>query len=163
LITFISATSQITVNVPPALGNCSAPTNGIVTSVTTAPALTAMIAAVTCPRSLTSGGRSKTSSSAPTNAIRTAPAISPSVSTWLVAPPEWGVSGSRIECGIQIAAQISTAARIARPPSSGVSRAARPRSRGASTAPINRASRAASGVNTAVIAPATTNARTACQ
>ena len=39
LTTFISPTSQITVSTPPALGNCSAPTNGIVTSVTTAPRL----------------------------------------------------------------------------------------------------------------------------
>ncbi len=47
LTTFISATSQITVSTGPACGNWWAPRNGIVTSVTIAPALTAMTAAAT--------------------------------------------------------------------------------------------------------------------
>ena len=40
--TFISPTSQITVSAPPVFGNWSVPMNGIVTSVTTAPASTAI-------------------------------------------------------------------------------------------------------------------------
>ena len=50
--TFIIPTSQITVSTPPVFGNESVPTNGIVTSVTTAPPLTAITAATTWPRSL---------------------------------------------------------------------------------------------------------------
>ena len=122
-----------------------------------------MIAAVTCPSNLITGGRSNTSSSAPTAAISTAPAIRPSVSTWVAAPPECGVNGSRIDRGIQIAAQISTAARIASPPSSGVSRAPSPRSRGRSTAPIDFANLAANGVSTAAITNAATNASAASE
>ena len=40
--TFIRPTSQITVSTPPVFGSWSVPTNGIVTSVTTAPASTAI-------------------------------------------------------------------------------------------------------------------------
>jgi len=43
--TFINPTSQITVRTPPALGNCNAPMNGSVTSVTTTPPSTAITAA----------------------------------------------------------------------------------------------------------------------
>ena len=70
LTTFISPTSQITVSTPPVLGNWSAPTNGSVTSVTTAPPSTAITAAAICPTSLTQRRQRALSSIAPTSVIR---------------------------------------------------------------------------------------------
>jgi hypothetical protein len=80
LTTFIIATRAITVTigpafVTPAFGKCSTPTNGSVMALTATPKCTAMTAATTCPPSLTNGGSSKRSSSAPTSVI-TAAAIS---------------------------------------------------------------------------------------
>ncbi len=92
LTTFISPTSQTTVSKPPAFGNCSAPTNGIVTSVTTAPASTAISAAAIWPGSLTAGRSGRMSSIAPTSVIRHAPAITPQIST---VPP-----GPALPCGV---------------------------------------------------------------
>ena len=98
------------------------------------------------------------SSIAPTSTITQAPASTPQRCT---VPPECGPppgTGLRwIVSGIQIAAASRNPARIARPPSSGVSRVASPRSLGVSTAPIRRASRFASGVSSAATAVATRN------
>src|ERR1019366_6575949 len=164
LTTFINPTSQITVKTPPVLGNVSAPTNGSVTSVTTAPPSTAITAAAIWPRSLYCGRRSRASSIAPIRAIRHAPASRAQV--WTVSPvlglaPT--VRGSPIVPGIQIAAATTTPARIARPPSNGVARSASPRSLGIAIAPTRRASRAARGVSTVATTIATTNANTASQ
>ena len=73
------------------------------------------------------------------------------------------VRGSLNVAGIQIDAATSTPARIASPPSSGVSRVASPRSLILDTAPTRRASRAATGVSSAATAIATKNANTASQ
>ena len=127
LTTFIIPTSQITVSTPPAFGNCRPPMKGSVMSVTTAPASTAITAAAICPRSLTAGCRSRTSSIAPTNVIRPAPAITHHM--WTV-PPEpggvWATCGSLSVGSSQIAPATRTASRMASPPSSGVSFRARP-------------------------------------
>ena len=74
LTTFISATSQMTVSHPPSCGSCRLPMNGSVTSLTTAPPATAIAAAAIWPASFRTGFRSKMSSSAPTQAITSAPA-----------------------------------------------------------------------------------------
>ena len=71
--------------------------------------------------------------------------------------------GSLNVAGIQISAATSTPARIASPPSSGVSRVPRPRSRIFDTAPTRLAKRAASGVNSIATAIAAKNANTASQ
>ena len=161
---FISATSQITVSTPPVLGNWSAPTNGSVTSRTTAPARTAMIAAPICPSSFTAAGRSIQSSIAPTSVITPAPAITPQVST---VPPGPGrpcaTCWRMIWSGSQIAAATTTPARIANPPSSGVSLTASPRSFGFAVALIFQASRAATGVSSNATAVATRKAYTASE
>ncbi len=157
--TFINPTSQTALSTPPVLGNCSAPRNGSVTSLTTAPPSTAITAAAICPASFTSGGRSRASSIAPTSVITQAPASSAHVST---VPPAPGrpptVRGSLIWSGIQIADATSSPARIASPPSSGVVRVASPRSLGIASAPTRRASLAATGVSAAAMAAATRNA-----
>ncbi len=164
LTTFIRPTSQIALRTPPACGNCSAPTNGSVMSVTTAPPSTAMIAAAICPASLTIGFRSRASSTAPTRAISAAPARIAQVWTSPAEPARaWGERASRMSAGIQIAVATSTAARMASPPSSGVVRVARPRSDGMASAPTRRATRPASGVSRAETASAAANAKTASQ
>jgi len=85
---------------------------------------------------------------------------------WTVPPVPGSASterGSPIVPGSQIAAATRAPARIASPPSFGVSRSASPRSRGLSTAPIRRAIAAASGVSVAATAIATRKASTASQ
>jgi hypothetical protein len=119
LTTFITPTSATTVIGPPASPKLSAPMNGSVMFVTSTPETTGITAAPTWPASLTPGGRSKRSSSAPTSAITIAPARIP----WKrssVAPPK-----SR-----KTAEEISTPPSMAKPPSSGVDPAPSPRSLG---------------------------------
>ncbi len=82
LTTFIITTSPITVStgpafVGPAPGKASRPTNGSVIVFTATPKCTTITAATTCPMSLTAGGSSKRSSSAPTSVITAAPSSTP--------------------------------------------------------------------------------------
>ena len=124
---------------PPASPKLTAPTKGSVMLVTSTPAATGMAAATIWPASLTAGGRSKRSSSAPTSAMTTAPARIP-FNRSDVGPPK---SRNRAEL-------TSTPPSIASPPSSGVDPRAEARARvGRSTAPTRRASRAVSGVSSA--------------
>ena len=140
LTTFITATMPSTVNGPPKSPKSSAPRNGKVMFSTTTPALTSTSAASTWPASLAHGGRSRASSMAPTRVISAAATRIPRV---------------RSLSGMKMSAAISTPAKIARPPSSGVASLARPRSFISSTAPTRRARRATSGVKAAAAANAT--------
>src|ERR1035437_10118293 len=108
LTTFISPTSQITVSTPPVLGNSSTPRNGSDTSVTTAPASTAITAAAICPTSFQAGFRLRASSTAPTIVIRHAPATTPQVWTVPPDPTRPRVWCSVISSGSQIAPATST-------------------------------------------------------
>ena len=162
--TFIRPTSQITVRTPPVFGSASVPTNGNVTSVTTAPASTAITAAAICPSSFHCGLRGWESSIAPTSVIRHAP---PRIARVWTVPADPGavptVWWRLIVLGSQNADATSTPARIASPPRAGVSRSASPRSLGVTTAPTRRASLPANGVSTAATAIATRNANKASQ
>ena len=144
--TFISATSPSAVTGAPRSPISTRCTNGNVNASTVTPDVTSTTAAATCPASLISQCRSKTSSSAPTIVISAAPARMPSV-RWL--------------SGRKSRPATSAPPKIASPPSSGVASRARPRSFTSSTAPIRRAKRAATGVSTAATAKATSAARTA--
>ncbi len=80
--TFIIATRPTTVSsgpafVTPALGKASVPTNGSVIAFTATPKCTTITAATICPASLTIGGSSKRSSSAPTSVITAAASSTP--------------------------------------------------------------------------------------
>ena len=99
-----------------------------------------MSAAATWPASFAPAPSSRQSSSAPTAVISAAPPRMPFVVD---------------DIGTNSSAATSTAAKIARPPSSGVASRASPRSLTASTAPTRRASRATSGVSSAATASAT--------
>jgi len=82
LTTFIITTSPSTVStgpalVTPALGKASCPTNGSVITLTATPKCTTITAATIWPISLSAGGRSKRSSSAPTSVITAAAIITP--------------------------------------------------------------------------------------
>ena len=85
--TFIRPTSQITVSAPPVFGSWSVPTNGTVTSVTTAPASTAIRAAAIWPSSFHRGLSGWVSSIAPTSVIRQAP---PRIAAVCTVPPDPG-------------------------------------------------------------------------
>jgi len=83
LTTFIIATRPITVQHRPRVrhtgvgGSGSLPTNGSVIALTATPKCNGNYAAATCPASLTIGGRSKRSSSAPTSVISAAARSTP--------------------------------------------------------------------------------------
>ena len=126
LTTLITATMPITVSGPPKSPNSSAPRNGKVMFSTTTPALTRTSAATTWPASLIHGGSSRMSSSAPTMVISAAATRIPRV---------------RSLSGMKTSAAISTPAKMARPPSSGVASLASPRSFISLTAPIRRQAR----------------------
>src|SRR5919206_561753 len=140
LTTLITATRPSTVSGPPRLPRSTWWTTGSVKVLTVTPAFTGTTTAPTGPASLGAGGRSTTSSTAPTTVMIAAP-------TRIARYVE--------PTGMKARAATSTPAKIATPPSSGVSRRDRPRSRGSSTAPNRRASRPTGGVSTAVTAAAT--------
>ena len=77
LTTFMTATSPSTVSGPPRSPKSTAPRNGRVMLRTTTPALTRISEATIWPISLTPGGRSRTSSIAPTITITAAPVEDP--------------------------------------------------------------------------------------
>ena len=146
--TFMTATSPSRVSGIPQSPKLSGSTNGTVTCSTRTPARTGTSPATICPASLTSGERpsSRASSTAPTTAINPAPPRMARVSSFQ---------------GRKIAPASRTPARIASPPRLGVGCSWRLRRFGRSMAPTPCARRAASGVSTSAVTPATRNAQSA--
>src|SRR3954452_874411 len=140
LTTLTMSTIPMTVIGTPASPMSTRCTNGSVNVCTRTPSRTGSSTAVTWPSSLIAGGRSYTSSSAPTKVMSAAPAR---------------IARQRSSCrGSQISDETRTPQKIARPPRRGGGRSDRPRPPGWSTAGARRAMRELNGGTAAVTAPA---------
>src|SRR4051812_40846536 len=145
LRTFISATIPITVSVyETGALRWTGPMKGSVRFSTRTPAETGITAARICPMILKSAESSRRSSAAPTRAITAAPIRIESVS---------------LLRGRKTRPAVTTAVRIARPPSRGVGNWCSPRSRGMSMAPIRHARAPATGVARRLTTRASPSAR----